>query len=280
MTFRDDALARWRRVPRPIRYGLEAFGVRLAVSVALAFLAMSILDQTGYLTSLRANTSIPIVEITLIDFTSFDLYPYALSVDQMIFVVVLTLVSATAFSPWRAPSIVLGLVASTVLLVAFPYTRLSANFLRAIPGFSSMLPEGFQLEAREPGFVLLASVMAAMVVVVIFAAAEGSRHLRRAYDEKGVDARELRSLGTLQVGAMGVLAAGAFLAVILLDVLRAGLESLMDGAVIPRVNPVVAFLVMGFFLAVAIVAFAWKPAPGDDKSTPSLKPRARPKKDE
>lgn len=270
MSLREDLLARWRKLPVGLRYGLEAFGVRLVVCVALALVAMRVLDVTGYLASLRAGGLIPPISIQLISFPSFQTYEQPLSVDQVLFTITLTLLASAAFSPWRAPSLLLGLIASAILLVSFPYTRLTLSFVRQLPLLGGLVPETFSLRNQQPTFALLAWVMLAMAVVVGFAALEGGRALRRAYEEKGVAPRELRSLGTLQLGATAVVLAGAFAVTALLSFVQKGFDFATRGP-LPRVNPVVTFLVMGLFLGVAIVAFAWKPDPAQDAGRPTLR---------
>ena len=256
--------ARWRKLPIGLRYGTEAVLARAAVAGALALLAVRMLDAEGYLATLHA--SFAEVQLPIVD-ASFKITTYNISIDTALYALVLILVGGAAFSPWRAPSLVLSLCSSGVLAVAFPYTRLTANFLHSIPVVQGMLPAELQLGGREPPLLTVLLAAGAMMVAVVFAAAEGSRALRRAYEEKGVAHADLRSLGTLQVGAIGIVAVGAVVAALALGAFLSLVRTPLRDLPIPRLNPVLTFLIMGLFLGLAIVAFAWKPAPGEAPRT-------------
>ncbi|MHB8584923.1 MAG: hypothetical protein ACYDDF_03690 [Thermoplasmatota archaeon] len=248
----------WRKLSPRVRTLIEAFLVRALVTALLALLILRLLDDVGYIARIRAIPNIPLVNVQ-IPLTKIGT---TLDTGQMVFWLVVTFAAGATFSPWRAPTVVFGLTWLVIAAVGIQYTRVTTTLLQSyLPlNLGGFLPT----QATDPPLTLVLEGMLLLVVAGLFATAEASRAVRRAYEEKGIMPLGIRNIVSIQIVSMALVGLGAFLGAVVVYELFTGLFPLLRTVSLPRVNPVLMFFIMGLCLSLLVLAFAWKPQPNQD----------------
>lgn len=248
----NAVFAVWHKIPLKVRNLLEMVAVRLAIAVAAAYLLAEILVQLGYVEMLA--------QAGFVGLTTAPPLSLTLDTRDVFFWLGVTLAGGICFSPWRAPSILFGGIVTFLVAASYPFTRYSPDMLkRMIPMLESLPIPDF--EPRDPPLDLVLVTAALLLCPVLFALAEASRELRKAHATKGTSPALLRKVAGLQLLASGVVAGGAVALTIILTLFLQLIRQPLRELPVPRVNPVVGFLIMGIGLAFAIIAVAWEPKP-------------------